>query len=204
MMYQEIAQMWESEAKQIITNLMSDQKIEINEASNTKESESPTITLFHLNCSYTVATLLTSAMNGYAHAAENYLLDNKLNLAQQSANMAELIALQINLVNRVNETNAFNVNAGANSLAGTCVCVLDIPSAMVMRHVIVNTLNVSHALILSHVYSYEINWTEAIFNQYVLLGNDKYLWDYCERMELTDGMIEVLVKKYVFKNAFQK
>lgn len=56
--------------------------------------------------------------------------------------------------------------------------------------------SVPQAQILSRAYPYEINWTEAIFNQYILLGNDRYLIDFCDRMPLTESMIEALVKNF--------
>lgn len=55
--------------------------------------------------------------------------------------------------------------------------------------------SVPQSIILSHAYPYEINWTEAMFNQYILLSNDKFLIDFCDRFSLTDEMIENLVKK---------
>lgn len=52
-------------------------------------------------------------------------------------------------------------------------------------------------MILSRAYPYEIVWTESIFNQYILQGKDDYIVEYCVRMELTDDMIEHLVKHFL-------
>lgn len=52
------------------------------------------------------------------------------------------------------------------------------------------------ALILGRAYPYEVNWTDAIYAQYVLHGNERFLLDYCERMQLTEPMIELLVKQF--------
>lgn len=56
--------------------------------------------------------------------------------------------------------------------------------------------SVPQALILGRAYPFEINWTEAIFRQYVMRGSEKYLSDYCDRMELTEPMIEAMVKNF--------
>lgn len=56
--------------------------------------------------------------------------------------------------------------------------------------------SVPQALILGRAYPYELNWTDALYEQYVLAGNERYLQDYCERMQLTEQMIELLVKQF--------
>lgn len=80
-----------------------------------------------LKCNMQLIDLLSTAMDGYAHAAENYLLDNKLGLAQRAAYSAELVALQINLVRVAIQENNPN-----------CFCVLNIRAENVFRY-LVNT-----------------------------------------------------------------
>lgn len=60
-----------------------------------------------------------------------------------------------------------------------------------------NNKSIPQALILSRAYPYEIIWTESIFTQYICQGKDNYIADYCIRMELTDDMIENLVKNFL-------
>lgn len=57
--------------------------------------------------------------------------------------------------------------------------------------------SIPQSLILSRTYPYEIVWTESIFNQYIVQGKDCYIIEYCVRMELTDDMIEHLVKNFL-------
>lgn len=83
----------------------------------------------YLKCSDAIFKILENIMNGYSHAAENYLLDNKLSLAQRAAYNAELIALQINLLLRNLDRNLT-----------TCICVINIRSANVFRYFINNEL----------------------------------------------------------------
>lgn len=56
--------------------------------------------------------------------------------------------------------------------------------------------SIPQSLILSRAYPFEIIWTEAIFNQFVVQGKDYYIIEYCVRMELTDSMVEHLVKSF--------
>lgn len=57
--------------------------------------------------------------------------------------------------------------------------------------------SIPQSLILSRAYPYEITWTESIFNQFILQGKDDYIIEYCVRMELSDDMIEHLVKNFL-------
>lgn len=41
-----------------------------------------------------------------------------------------------------------------------------------------------------------MNWPDALYAQYVLNANERFLQDYCERMQLTEPMIELLVKQF--------
>lgn len=83
-----------------------------------------------LRCTKFLLDSLITAMDSYAHAAENYLLENKLSLAQRSASNAELIAMQIHLVR----------NAIDNSKMNFCMCVLNIRNENVFRYLVNNEL----------------------------------------------------------------
>lgn len=82
-----------------------------------------------LRCNKSVVDTLTAAMEAYAHAAENYLLENKLGLAQRAASNAEIVAMQIHLV-RV------SVDSGKPS----CMSVLNIRNETVFRYLVNNEL----------------------------------------------------------------
>lgn len=137
MMYKELAEMWESEANATIARIIStDTKGNCNEknqqstAAGGDDESMINETVQYLLCGHQVAGQLQSAMEGYAHAAENYLLENKLGLAQRTAYQAELVALQINLNNCAMENNN----------DGRCICVLSIRSPNVMRTIVNNEL----------------------------------------------------------------
>lgn len=82
-----------------------------------------------LVCSKYLVESLSTAMDCYANAAENYLLDNKLGLAQRAASNAELVAMQIHLIRHALENDKTN-----------CMCVLNIRNEHVFRHLVINEL----------------------------------------------------------------
>lgn len=83
-----------------------------------------------LRCSkLLVLDSLNRSMELYAHAAENFLLSNKLGLAQRAASNAELVALQINLVRNGLDANKPN-----------CMCLLNIRNESIFRYLVNNEL----------------------------------------------------------------
>lgn len=82
-----------------------------------------------LKCNKSVVDALIIAMEAYAHAAENYLLENKLGLAQRAASNAEIVAMQINLVR-------MSVDSGKPS----CMSVLNIRNENIFRYLVNNEL----------------------------------------------------------------
>lgn len=146
-MYIEIAQMWESEAKVVVSSVLTqtqfgvdDQGAALPSFKNTPIDETTANTAaFHLRCSPELARQLNVAMEGYAHAAENYLIDNKLAMAQIAASLAELVALQIHLVRRAVEVAAGSSPEAPSALCH-CVCVVNIVSSSMMKHIVNNHL----------------------------------------------------------------
>lgn len=82
-----------------------------------------------LTCSKTLVESLSSAMDSYAHSADNYLLENKLGLAQRAASSAELVAMQIHLIRHALDYGKPN-----------CICVLNIRNESVFRYLVNNEL----------------------------------------------------------------
>lgn len=154
-MFQELAQISEEEARATIDNALKQYEIrsdddqlstKINKSKPTTSSTSSdsigstlgingnmgaaiTAGVSFLMCSKPLVDSLNTAMEAYAHAAENYLLENKLSLAQRAACSAELVALQINLVRNVLE-----------DIKSRCMCVLSIRNEGVFRYLVNNEL----------------------------------------------------------------
>uniref|UniRef100_A0A182LT33 Spatacsin C-terminal domain-containing protein n=1 Tax=Anopheles culicifacies TaxID=139723 RepID=A0A182LT33_9DIPT len=222
-MYREIAELWETEAHNTIDAIV--KTYEIKQAIPSKEQSPITAAYIHrLQATALVQTELTSAMDAFTHATENYLLDNNLTLAQRAASNAELIALQICYVRQaLAATEKGSTEASPSSsttskhMSSTCLSVLNIrpPSDDARRGgttmqelTVTNTatgtllyyinfvLSVPQALIVGRAYGIEINWPGAIYQHYIIQGETAYLEDYLDRLPLTDGIIETLVKLF--------
>ncbi|XP_001360514.2 spatacsin [Drosophila pseudoobscura] len=174
LMYKELAEMWTEEAQGVVIRIQA-----LAEQFN------------KLKCSTEVQNLLQQAMENYTHATENYLLDNKLLLAQQSVSRAELIAVQLDLCNKALERRHNN-----NSPL-LCVSVIGVRSREQFRELVNTQISVPQTLILSRAYGYDINWSEAILSQFVLQQNPLYLQEYLCHQRLSDDVIEQVVKGYL-------
>ncbi|XP_052893315.1 uncharacterized protein LOC128301052 [Anopheles moucheti] len=222
-MYREIAELWETEAHSTIDAIV--KTYEIKQAVPTKAQSTATAAYSHrLQVTTLVQTELTSAMDAFTHATENYLLDNNLTLAQRAAANAELIALQICYVRQAlaasekgqSESSSSSSGTASKQATSTCLSVLNIrpPSDDTRRggtmqeitgtntatgtllYYINFLLSVPQALIVGRSYGIEINWPGAIYQHYIIQGETTYLEDYLDRLPLTDGMIETLVKLF--------
>ncbi|XP_053673730.1 uncharacterized protein LOC128723991 [Anopheles nili] len=116
--------------------------------------------------------------------------------------------------NAVTGTNGSGDNTPSTSDACYCLSVLDIRSpgdehrrygtahegtgtnvaSGTLAYYINCLLTVPQALIVARAYGIEINWPGAIYQHYIMRGDSAYLQDYLDRLPLTDGMIEMLVK----------
>lgn len=153
-MFQELAQISESEARTIVENELkkyekrSEDELSVaslilSKSSTDQLSDTSWCTfnvhedlttaiasgVTFLLCSKSLVESLTTAMDSYANAADNYLLENKLGLAQRAASNAELVAMQVHLVRHALEHNKPN-----------CMCVLNIRSESVFRYLVNNEL----------------------------------------------------------------
>ncbi|XP_053690600.1 spatacsin [Sabethes cyaneus] len=188
LMYKETAEMYETEAKSTIAKVLSTHEKACNIVT------SPKVAITRLECTLVVLSELNCAMEAYTHAAENYLLDNKMNLAQKTASCAELVALQIYLANK-----ALVEKSGSKDELCSCISILNIKKdekGANLAYYVNSLLSVPHALIIARNYDYEISWTTAIYQHYIVRGDAQYLEDYLDRMPLTDGMVENLVKTF--------
>lgn len=149
-MFHELAQISESEARMIIDSEIKhfEMQFDPNNSSSlaslncsTNDTNSGTVNInaslnaalasgvTFLACSKSSIEALTSAMDAYAHASENYLLENKLGPAQKSASNAELVAMQIHLIRDALDTDK-----------ACCICVLNIRIENTFRYLVNNEL----------------------------------------------------------------
>ncbi|XP_053966842.1 uncharacterized protein LOC128868592 [Anastrepha ludens] len=194
LMYQELAEMWEQDAQAVLAkvlnlSLVSSAQLPEKLSMANLTSANPTKTYIpKLRCTTELITLLHQAMEYYTHATENYLLDNKLLLAQRVASLAEMLAMQINLA-----SNALDRNTAEPHL---CVCVVNVQTRDEFRELINAELSVPQSLILSRAYGYDVNWSEVLLSQYVILGHTNYLQEYLQHLQINDNIIDNTIKGF--------
>ncbi|XP_073847548.1 spatacsin [Musca autumnalis] len=178
LMYKDLAELWEQDAEEIQVNVN-------NTASLTDDGD-----IKKLRCTPDITNQLNKSLEYYVHAAENYLQDNKLLLAQKSAAKAELTAMQIDLVTKALE------KPPAPSGNYLCPCVIQLKSRQQFKNLVNDELSVPQALILSRAYGYDINWSEALLSQYIIQVNNSYFIDFLQQIDITDDIIENVVKGF--------
>lgn len=124
LMYKDLAELWEQDAAEILNKIFNTYHL----------SEDLDGKLCKLKCNSELLNLLNLALEYYVHATENYLLDNKLLLAQKSASIAELTAMQIDLCTKALEKST------SPSGFHLCVCVINLKSRDQFKALVNNEL----------------------------------------------------------------
>ncbi|XP_075147021.1 uncharacterized protein LOC142221248 isoform X2 [Haematobia irritans] len=114
LMYKDLAELWEQDAQEIQNNIYNSMSFASDDGSGA--------TIRCLRCTTEVINQLSESLQYYVHATENYLLDNKLLLAQKSAARAELTAMQIDLANKGME------KPPTSNGSHLCFCVIQLTS----------------------------------------------------------------------------
>ncbi|XP_059218694.1 uncharacterized protein LOC106084269 [Stomoxys calcitrans] len=182
LMYKDLAELWEQDAEEILNHIHNTMSISDDGGAATG--------LRYLRCTPDVINQLSESLQYYVHATENYLLDNKLRLAQKSAAKAELTAMQIDLANKSLE------NPPTSNSNHLCLCVIQLKSGQHFRTLVNDKLSVPQALIFSRAYGYDINWSEALLSQYIIQTKQTYLEEFLQELEITDDCIENVVKGF--------
>ena len=176
MLWNELAIMWQEESQGKIDQILR------NEISLVKTVKQQIFDVPYLKSSKQMITELYEIIDEIVHASELYLLENKIDLAMKVAISGELLAMQIHLI-----------KLKINSPGELCVSILKIKDYPTFEYIINYELNVPQAMILSRAYRYEIDYVKCLYIHVITSGDEKYLKDFVNRIDLTDDMIESLV-----------
>ncbi|XP_039304859.1 spatacsin isoform X2 [Solenopsis invicta] len=175
-LYYEIALMWENEAKEIITKLISDILKECGRG----------VTGIPVEIKFTkddyVQKQLQLAVTNFTHATQYYLQDKKLNFASRCSHQAQLVALQISLLNAVSQNQQ-------------AVCLLNLKRDELER-ILCHILNFPQALIVIRAYNYHADWVNLIYHHCILKGETKYLKEYMTVNNLTSTIVQDCARRY--------
>ena len=126
---------------------------------------------------------LNEALTGMIHATEMVSMDNKIDMSIKFSSFCELIAMQIHLV-----------KVGLESEEKLCPCVINQEQNIAKFQYLANyELSVPQTLILMKNIETKIEFSKTIFVR-VISEDENFLQEYLSRLELTDEMIENIVK----------
>ncbi|KAL6259083.1 hypothetical protein P5V15_009005 [Pogonomyrmex californicus] len=175
-LYYEIALMWENEAKEIITKLISDILKECGKGITGIPVE------IKLTRSDNIQKQLQLAVTNFTHATQYYLQDKKLNLASRCSYQAQLITLQISLLNAIPQNQQ-------------AVCLLNLKRDELDR-ILSHILNFSQALIVIRAYNYHADWVNLIYHHCILKGETRYLKEFMMVNSLTPMIVQDCARRY--------
>ncbi|XP_011880163.1 PREDICTED: spatacsin isoform X2 [Vollenhovia emeryi] len=175
-LYYEIALMWENEAKEVIAKLISDILKECGKGITGIPVE------IKLTRNDHVQKQLQLAVTNFTHATQYYLQDKKLNLASRCSQQAQLVALQISLLNAVPQNQQ-------------AVCLLNLKSDELER-ILSRILNFPQALIVIRAYNYHADWVNLIYHHCILKGETRYLKEFMTVNNLTPMIVQDCARRY--------
>ncbi|XP_044265423.1 spatacsin-like isoform X2 [Tribolium madens] len=178
-LFSEVAILWEREAQNNVKNLISISKLEMQ--NNKLNIDEEPFLLFENTQGTKIC--LNKAMENYIHATDFHLQGEKLTLAMNSAKQAELIALQLALLNEV------PVNTSV-------VCLLNLKSGQIAE-LITSKLSFEQSLILVEAYNFHADWASILYENYVVKNNATYLEDFLKHLPLTDNLAHDISRKFI-------
>nr|CAD7261567.1 unnamed protein product [Timema shepardi] len=131
--------------------------------------------------------LLMSAMLDFSQAAQYYLQANTLTKAMWASHQAELVALQISLLNML-----------AADQTTTSLLQLD---TQAITDIINTTLSFPQVCIVARAYSHPVDWGAVLYHRCVLQGDPTYLLDLNHCMPLTPVLVEEVARRFQLDNS---
>jgi spatacsin len=123
-----------------------------------------------------IITDLQSICQYFGDAAQSYMKEDCIKQSESCIRKARLIALQMKFL----QSNIQIINLNHNDL----------------EQFVSNHTKFWEALIVNDSYEKKADWSQAIFNQVVLNGNENYLNDFTRFIQLTPTIIEEVAKRY--------
>lgn len=125
---------------------------------------------------------LREIVEKFANAARYFLADEKYASANKATGLAEMVALQVGLINQ------------GYSKFGTLCIMKAIEDRRLAYYAVNNILSPPQALVMHRAIEYNVDWAMALYEQCVLKKNEKYLDDFLDRVIFTE---EIMNKIYL-------
>lgn len=183
-MYNELAKISKKSAMEKIQKVINDFQVKKVREGKIFTNQLQQVEIPYLKCNKNVITILHEAVDDMIHAMEMHTADNKIEITLKTTSHCELIAMQIHLV-----------KVGEGSGEKLCPCVINQEQNDEKFQYLANyELLVPQAMILDDNIESSIDFSKAIFCRAVMSGDSAYLQDFVDRNDITDAMIETIVK----------
>lgn len=169
-LYNEIALMWESEAKTVIRELIKESRKE-----NIRLLGAMPAPIRFIKNDKTEKSLQLAIAN-FTHATDYFLQDNKLNLANRCARQAQLVALQLSLLNGVSQNHEVT-------------CLLNLTTEEINK-VMCQALNFPQTLILVEAYNHNADWSSVLYHHVIVNGETKFLKEFLAYKRLSAAIVQ--------------
>lgn len=183
MMYTELANIFRQDSLDKIQILLNGHQVKVMKTGRVYSSQQQQVEVPYLKCSKNVAAGLSEALNSMIHATEMVSMDNKIDMSIKFSSFCELIAAQIHLT-----------KVGLESDEKLCPCIINQEqNADKFQYLANYELTVPQTMILMKNTDLKIDFAKCIF-VHLLLEDEGYLLHFMSRLELSDEMIENVVK----------
>ncbi|XP_026479630.1 spatacsin-like [Ctenocephalides felis] len=185
-MHSEVAELLNIEATEIIRRMINISMLDMTSNDlNFKDFPVKCPPFVLLENTAEIRDCLIRAMNTYSHSSEYYVQQNKLSLAMKSAAKAELVACQIDLLNKT----------PAASKGPSVICILQLKPEQI-PYVVNNVLSFHQAIILQRAYDYTVNWVSALYEHCIINGDMQYLNSYNKYFKITENIASELAMRF--------
>lgn len=184
MMYTELSNIWRKESTCALQSIIFMYQLKITKTGRINSHQMQQVEIPYLKVDRDVIASLNDALNGMIHATEMVSMGNKIDMALRYSSHCELIAVQIHLA-----------KVGMENEDRLCPCIINQEqNAEKFQYFANYELTVPQTMILMKNTELKIDFAKAIFVHLLLLEDENYLQDYTSRLELTDDIIESVVK----------
>lgn len=183
MMYTELANIWRNDSLEKIQLILIGNQVKVIKTGKINSNQPQQVEVPYLKCSKNLISALDDVLTGMIHATEMVSMDNKIDMSIKFSSFCELIAVQIHLM-----------KVGIEIEEKLCPCIINTEqNADKFQYFANYELTVPQTMILMKNTDVKIDLSKAIF-VHLLMEDEAYMLDFMGRLELTDEMIESVVK----------
>jgi hypothetical protein len=183
-LFSELASMWRTDCIGKIHVLQQQHQIMIMKNGRVNSNVVQQIEVPYLKCSKKIILDLNEVLTCMIHSTEMVTMDDKIDRAVKYSEFCELIAMQIHLT-----------KLGLEDENKLCPSILNVDlHADKLQYFSNYELTVPQTMILMRNVDAKIYFVNSIYVRCLWLDDGGYLLDYMSRLELTDQMIEGIVK----------